>query len=105
MLFVFSPISYLHGSIIFSFSFHSVTLSNERFRISNQYCGNSLVRVSMSFLSRCLHHLLINTPDTVLADHLKLNLYFSTNKPDLKDNNTLVYRMASHYFLKLLLNE
>jgi len=102
---VFSAFSYLHGLIIFSFSFHSVIISNEGFLVSNQYCGNSLVRVSMSSLSRRLHHLLINTAHTVLDDQLKLNLSLSANKPDLGDNNTLVYHMASRYFLKLMLNE
>lgn len=98
MLFVFSNTRYLPGLIIFSFSLNSVILSY-------QYCGNSLVRVSRSSLSRCLHHLVIKPADTVLADQVKLNLPFSANKPDLKDNNTLVYCVASHYFLKLMLNE
>lgn len=77
MLFVFSNTTYLPGLIVFSFSLNSVILSY-------QYCGNSLVSVSMSSLSICLHHLVINTADTVLAVQVKLNLPFSENKPDLK---------------------
>lgn len=105
MLFVFSTTRYLPVLIIFSFSLNSVILSNEGFLVSYLYCGNIPVRVSMSSLSRCFHHLVINTADTVLADQVKLSLHFSANKPDLKDNNTLVYCMASHYFLKLMLSE